>query len=329
MRGAIFIIPALAAMLVLAGCAGVQSTLDPGGREADAVAKLFWGMVIGGGVIWLIVMGALLYTTQFKRGAHSEETAGRFILWGGAVFPVVGLTLLLAYGLSLMPSLRPWDRETAEGAPLRIEVVGEQFWWRVIYHRPGEEPVVSANEVRLPVGERVAFSLKSADVIHSFWIPSLGGKMDMIPGRTNSLTLEATRTGTYRAPCAEFCGTSHALMAFSAIVMEPDDFDQWLDARSRPSEGVDAAGADAFLRNGCGSCHAVAGTEADGQVGPDLSHVGSRETLGAGILPNDLDSYIALIANPDTVKPGIRMPAFHGLPEEEISTIARYLEGLK
>ena len=307
----------------------MQSALDPAGTEAETVATLFWVMVIGGSLIWIAVMGGLIYATRLRREPHSEETAGRVIVWGGAVFPVVVLTALLTYGLSIMPSLRPWNAEASADAPLRIEVVGEQFWWRVVYHRPGEEPVVSANEIRMPAGERVVFSLTSADVVHSFWIPSLGGKMDMIPGRENVFSLEATRTGIYRGPCAEFCGESHALMAFAAVVMEPAAFDDWLAAQALPSPGAEAAGLDAFMRNGCDACHAIAGTPANGRIGPDLSHVGSRETLGAGILPNDIDSYIALIANPDTVKPGIRMPAFHGLPEEEIFTIARYLEGLK
>ncbi|WP_099867642.1 cytochrome c oxidase subunit II [Pararhizobium haloflavum] len=318
----------IAFAVLLSGCAGVQSALDPAGTEAEAVATLFWVMVAGGTLIWIAVMGGFYYATRIKREPHSERAAGRLILWGGAVFPVVVLTLLLAYGLSLMPKLRPWTA-VAEEPALRIEVTGEQFWWRVTYHRAGEDPVVAANEIRLPVGERVVFTLKSADVVHSFWIPSLGGKMDMIPGRDNTLTLEATRTGIYRSPCAEFCGSSHALMVFSTVVMEPDAFDDWLAREARPSPGAKADGLDAFLRNGCQACHAITGTEANGVIGPDLSHVGSRDTLGAGILQNEIDSYVALIRRPDVIKPGIRMPGFHGLPDEEIETIARYLKGLE
>ena len=285
-------------------------------------------MVIGGAVIWAAVMAALIYATRIRTHAHSERTASRVILWAGVAFPVTVLTVLLAYGLWMMPSVRPWSA-MAEEPDLRIEVVGEQFWWRVTYHRPGEEPVVSANEIRLPAGERVVFSLTSADVIHSFWIPALGGKMDMIPGRENTLTLEATRPGVYRGPCTEFCGSSDALMAFAAVVMEPAAFDRWLAREGEPSPDAEAEGLDAFLSNGCDACHRVAGTEAQGTVGPDLSHVGSRETLGAGILPNEIASYVALIESPEVVKPGIRMPSFHGLPDTEIEEIARYLKGLE
>lgn len=315
--------------LTVSGCAGIQSALDPAGTEAEAVARLFYVMLAGACVIWLAVLGIFYYASRAKKRAHSEEAAGRLILWGGAVFPVIGLTALLAYGLAMMPALRPWNVEASAEAPLRIEVIGEQFWWRVIYHRPGEEPVVSANEVRLPVGERVAFTLKSADVVHSFWIPVLGGKMDMIPGRANTLSLQANREGIYRGPCAEFCGTSHALMAFAAVVMEPAAFDAWLEQEARPSPATTDPGLEAFLANGCQSCHAIDGTEAAGTVGPDLSHVGSRQTIGAGILPNTEEAIARIIRWPDQVKPGIRMPSFHALPDEEIALIARYLKGLE
>ncbi|MCV0394811.1 MAG: cytochrome c oxidase subunit II [Rhizobiaceae bacterium] len=315
----------------LAGCAGIQSALDPAGVEADAVAALFWVMVAGAAVIWLAVMGVLYYATRRDRVVHSETFAGRVILWAGAILPTLILTALLAYGLSMMPRLRPWDARAAEDAPLRIEVVGEQFWWRVTYHRDGMEPVVSANEIRMPVGERVTFTLRSADVIHAFWIPSLGGKMDMIPGRENTLTLEATKAGIYRGPCAEFCGSSHALMALAAVVMETGAFDEWLARQAEPSPGVgeNEAGRAAFLANGCGACHAVAGTEANGTIGPDLSHLGSRVTLGAGIVENSKAGIGRFIAETDHVKPGVRMPAYRALPDEEIDAIAGWLKGLE
>lgn len=330
MRGTRAALPAVTALcLVASGCSGIQSALDPGGAEAEAVARLFWVMVAGGTVIWLAVMGALFYATRASRRVHSEQAAGRVIVWAGAVGPVLVLTALLAYGLSMMPSLRPWSTSEAGEAPLTIEVTGEQFWWRVVYHRPGEEPVASANEVRIPVGERVTFRLKAADVIHSFWIPSLGGKMDMIPGRENTLTLEATREGIYRGPCAEFCGPSHALMAFTAVAMEPAAFEAWLAREAEPSPGAEGEGLQAFLANGCDACHAIAGTEASGTIGPDLSHLGSRNTLGAGILENTVEEIARFIANPEAIKPGVRMPGFHGLSDEEIALIARYLKGLE
>ncbi|MFU0505180.1 cytochrome c oxidase subunit II [Pseudaminobacter sp. NGMCC 1.201702] len=313
----------------VAGCSGIQSALDPAGTEADSVARLFWVMVAGGAAIWIGVVALLLYANRSRRRVHSERTASLLIFWGGAVFPSVVLALLLGYAFWLMPAIRPWAA-FADTPSLRIAVVGEQFWWRVTYlPADGRAPVVSANEIRLPVGERVEITLESRDVIHSFWIPPLGGKMDMIPGRINRLSLLATRTGTFRGPCAEFCGTSHALMAFAVVAMEPAAFDDWLDARSSPSPNVAATGLNAFLANGCGACHTIKGTQARGEIGPDLSHVGSRETLGAGILPNTQVAIARFIAGPEEIKPGVKMPAFGMLPPQEIDAIAAYLKGLK
>ncbi|MGS1097414.1 cytochrome c oxidase subunit II (plasmid) [Aquamicrobium terrae] len=320
---------ALSLCLHICGCSGVQSALDPAGEEAAHVAQLFWIMVVAGGLIWLAVVSLLSYASRGKRGRLDEQAAGRLIFWCGAAIPAFLLFLLLGYALWLMPGLRPFAPANASDA-LTVEVTGEQFWWRVAYHDPDTDtPVLSANEIRLPVGERVEFRLKSTDVIHSFWIPALGGKMDMIPGRVSRLSLLATKTGTYRGPCAEYCGTSHALMAFTVVVMEPSEFRQWLQARAGASPGAASEGRDLFLAHGCGACHRVAGTEADGSVGPDLSHVGSRETLGAGILPNSEGTLRDFIAHPHVIKPNSKMPAFSMLPERDIGEIAAWLKGLE
>lgn len=318
-----------AAIPLLASCTGVQSSLDPGGEEAAQVATLFWVMTAGGAVIWAFMVALSLYASRWKRSPISDKTAGQLILWGGVTFPVSVLTALLAYALWLMPALRPFADDGP--ASLRIEVVGSQFWWHVVYHPPDGPIVVSANEVRLPVGERVEFTLSSTDVIHSFWIPSLGGKMDLIPGRTNRLSLRATRAGTYRGQCAEFCGTSHALMAFPAIAMEPAEFDAWLDERSAPSKAVaaNAAGRELFLREDCGDCHRVDGTQARGTGGPDLSHVGSRLTIGAGLIENDTDMLASFIVHSASDKPGSKMPAYPKLSVEEVGEIANWLKGLQ
>ena len=191
--------------------------------------------------------------------------------------------------------------------------------------------VISANEIRLPVGERVEFSLSSADMIHSFWIPALGGKMDLIPGRVNRLSLLATRTGTYRGQCAEFCGTGHALMAFPVIIMEPGDFNAWIDARGKPSTGLGEveSARDLFLQQGCGGCHRVDGTNAQGVSGPDLSHVGSRLTIGAGLFDNDIENLVRFIAHSPFLKPGSKMPAYPRLSEADLTKIAVWLKGLQ
>ncbi len=305
----------------------MQSALDPAGDESAIVANLFWVMVIGGAFIWIGVIGTLLFAISRRERPVSDAGAGRLILWGGAVFPSVTLLFLLAFALWLMPGLRPFA--TPADASMTVEVTGKQFWWQVAYRLPDGSRVAAANEVRLPVGKRVEFALESDDVIHSFWIPALGGKMDMIPGRRNRLSLLATKAGTFRAPCAEYCGTSHALMAFSAVAMEPSDFDAWLAAQAEPAAGVSGEGREAFLRNGCGACHRVDGTEANATIGPDLSHVGSRKTIGAGILPNTEAAIASFIANPGAIKPDAKMPAFGALPAAEIDAMAAWLKGLE
>lgn len=314
---------------LLSGCAGIQSALDPAGEEAAQVATLFWVMTVGGALIWAGVVALSLYASRWKRQPMSEKAAGRLILWAGVAFPVTVLVALLAYALWLMPSLRPFAGSDQAG--MRVEVEGNQFWWRVVYRRPGSPDVVSANEVRLPVGERVEFALTSADMIHSFWIPALGGKMDLIPGRENRLSLRATRAGLYRGQCAEFCGLSHALMAFPVVAMEPADFDAWLDARAAPSQGVEAgaSGRALFVREGCGDCHRVGGTDSRGAAGPDLSHVGSRLTIGAGLLDNDIENLARFIAHPASLKNGARMPAYIHLSNDELRDMAAWLKGLQ
>lgn len=314
---------------LVASCSGIQSALDPAGEEASQVANLFWVMTVGGVVIWAFVVLFALFASRWQRDALSEEAAGRVILWGGVVFPVTVLTALLSYALWLMPSLRPFAG--GEQASLRVEVVASQFWWHVVYHLPDGSQVVSANEVRLPVGERVEFSLTSTDMIHSFWIPVLGGKMDLVPGRVNRLSLRATRAGIYRGQCAEFCGASHALMAFPAVAMDPADFETWLDMRIRPSSGIasGAAGRELFMREGCGDCHRIDGTQARGTAGPDLSHVGSRLTIGASLLENDIETLSRFIAHSGLLKPGSTMPGYPNVTPGELDQIATWLKGLR
>lgn len=315
-------------VMVLVGCDGQQSALNPAGAGAQSVATLFWWMAGGALVIWAVVMGIALYATQAHPEEHGIRSARWLILGGGIIFPVIVLTGLLIYGLMLMPQL-----SSSEDVSLRVEVSGEQWWWRVRYRTDAGEAIELANEIRLPVNERVAFSLTSPDVIHSFWIPSLGGKVDMIPGRTNQLVLEPTQTGTFRGACAEYCGTSHALMNFPVVVMPRGDFDRWLAEQAEPAREPGSerqrAGRRAFLANGCGACHQVRGTEADGTVGPDLTHVGSRLSLAAGTLPADIETFQRWIGHSGDIKPDVKMPAFGMLPEAQLNAMAHYLKGLK
>jgi cytochrome c oxidase subunit 2 len=286
-------------------------------------------MIAGAILIWLAMVGLAIYTIHLEHEPHSLRGAKFLILGGGVIAPTIVLIGLLAYGLAILSDLLA---PAPEGS-LKVAVSGEQWWWRVRYPLPGGGTVELANEIRLPVGERVEFQLESPDVIHSFWIPSLGGKIDMIPGRKTRLTLEPTRTGVFRGACAEYCGTSHAFMHFSVVVLEKDDFARWLAHQAEPAqEGtapLAARGQELFLANGCGACHTVRGSLAEGVVGPDLTHVGGRLSLGAGILPNSPPAFQRWIAETQKVKPEVHMPAFGMLPAEELQALAAYLDGLQ
>lgn len=284
-------------------------------------------MAAGGAIIWIAVIAVAIYSSRPDRVSYNPHATRWLIIGGGAIFPTVVLGLLLAYSFTLYPSLRASD-----SVDLRIAVSGEQWWWRVQY-QPEGETLELANEIRLPLGKRVEFTLSSPDVIHSFWIPSLGGKVDMIPGRTTTLVLEASKVGVYRGACAEYCGTSHALMNFYVEVMQPEDFAQWLEQQASPAQppttSLAQRGLEAFLANGCSACHTIRGTRADGSVGPDLTHVGSRLSIGAGILPTEPEAFVRWIGHTEQIKPGVKMPAFGMLPDDQLTALATYLSGLQ
>lgn len=315
----------LACVTCLLGCAGEQSALDPGGREARQLASLFWWLVAGGGLIWLGVTALAVWAAYLKRDGPRPDRERLLIVGGGVVFPTVVLAGVLAYSLWLLQGLLA----PAPPGSLRVHVSGLQWWWRVTYGREGGEPVELANELHLPVSEPVELVLDAPDVIHSFWVPGLGGKVDMIPGRTTRLTLHPERVGVYRGACAEYCGASHALMAFYVVVEEREAFDRWLAGQARPAAAGDARGAAVFLSAGCGACHAVRGTAARSRVGPDLTHVGGRRSLAAATLGNGAEALARWVRQPHVIKPEVRMPAFHLLPAEDAGALAAWLEGLK
>jgi len=205
-------------------------------------------------------------------------------------------------------------------------VRGEQYWWRLSYELSDGTLLETANELHLPVDSKVEFVLTSTDVIHSFWIPALGGKMDAIPGRTNVLRLEPTKVGTYRGACAEFCGPSHALMSFPVEVHDAAGFTEWLQSERAPA---DNDGSEVFVAAGCGACHTVRGVIEVGKVGPDLTHLGRRSMIAAGTLPNTPAHLLAWITSPEHAKPDVRMPPHASLPDEDRQAIVDFLVGLK
>jgi cytochrome c oxidase subunit 2 len=314
---------------MLTGCSGPQSALAPAGLEAERIARLFWWMTGAGAILWFGVVALAAYAMRKEPDGRALREARTLVVVGGFVLPAIALAVLLSYSLAMLPDfLAPVPAES-----LRVSVVGEQWWWRVRYQQPGEGTIELANEIRLPVGEPVEFQLESRDVIHSFWIPSLAGKSDMIPGRRTRLRVEPLETGIFRGVCAEYCGTSHALMGFPVVVQEKTEFDSWLERESEPAAISEAPlavwGRELFGASGCGACHTIRGTPADGVLGPDLTHVGSRRSLGAGLLPNTLEDFELWIARTGELKPSVHMPTFGMLPDSEIEAIAAYLGSLR
>jgi cytochrome c oxidase subunit 2 len=311
----------------LSACGGPQSALVSAGRDAARIADLFNVMTIGTLLTWTVVVAIAIYAIRVGE-SHSQRAANLLIIGGGVVAPIIVLGALIAYGMPILPTVL----SVPDDGRISINVTGKQWWWRVEYRTPAGL-IETANELRLPVGERVGLQLSSPDVIHSFWVPSLAGKMDMIPGRITRLALEPTETGVFRGACAEYCGASHAFMAFSVVVMEPRDFDAWLEAQARPaSSPTDASavrGESAFISNGCSACHTIRGTPAAGRIGPDLTHIGSRLRIGAETLPNDPEALVRWIAETDRVKPGVHMPAFRALGLDDLSSLAAYLRSLQ
>jgi cytochrome c oxidase subunit 2 len=318
---------ALAALLA-AGCAGPQSALDPAGREAHSIAGLLVWISAAFTLIWLGVVALALHAPRAKP-TDERRVERRLVLGGGVAFPVLGLTGVLAVGLYGLPAILA----PAPAGRLSVHVTGSQWWWRVEYRPPGGAPVVLANELRLPVGRRVNVHLQSSDVVHSFWVPALAGKMDLIPGRINLLPVEPTRPGTFRGTCAEFCGPSHARMGFVVVAEEPAAFEQWLAAQAKaarvPSQPAAVRGQQAFFAHGCNTCHTVRGTTALGTTAPDLTHVASRHTIAAGTLPATAPAFREWISSTRRIKPGAHMPAFSDLPGETLDALAAYLAQLE
>ena len=311
----------------LSACSGPQSALIPAGRDAALIAELFNVMTVGALTVWAAVVAIAIYTIRVGE-SHSQRAANLLIIGGGVVAPTIVLGALIAYGMPLVPTVLTVGTESG----ISIHITAKQWWWRVQYGTP-DGFIETANEIRLPVGERVELLLSSPDVIHSFWVPSLAGKMDMIPGRLTRLALEPTQIGTFRGTCAEYCGASHALMAFSVVVMEPGAFRAWLESQGRPAQSptdeLAVRGEAAFMANGCTACHMIRGTPAAGVIGPDLTHVGSRGRIAADTLPNDPAALVRWIGQTDRIKPGAHMPAFRMLGTDDLSALAAYLDGLQ
>lgn len=358
-------------LLALTACDGPQSMFGPDGPHARSVLPIWWAFFGLAIIVMVLVTGTALYgalhrrsddqgeepplhqspvaeVTESRLAEEGKETvtavAGarevlldteqrdcrsiRWILLGGAAFPAVTLGALFFATLSVL-AFQNLDEEP----DLVIEVVGRMWWWQVRYlDERGEVWFETANEIQIPVGRRIEVRLESTDVIHSFWVPQLAGKIDMIPGRTNRLRFQADAPGVYRGQCAEFCGLQHARMNFLVIAQPEVEFERWSTNQALPAAEprteLQRAGREVFLGNACFACHAIRGTPAVGTLGPDLTHLASRRTLGAYLLPNTRGHLGGWIANPHVIKPGVKMPAVP-LPAGEFRALLEYLMSLE
>jgi cytochrome c oxidase subunit 2 len=305
----------------------LQSAFEPAGANAILIDGLANVLYIGAGTVFVIVVAIGAYAVTRGRSPPSTRA---WVLGGGVVLPALALTALLAYELAIGNAL---SVEAPSDAPV-VQLTGRRWWWEVRYLRSARGDVVAtaANELHLPAGRTVKLLLDSGDVIHSFWVPQLSGKVDMIPGRMNHLVLRAERPGIYRAQCAEFCGAQHAWMALYVVAHEPEDYERWLEREARaaqePAGTAAKRGSALFESAGCANCHTVRGTSAGGRLGPDLTHVASRLTLGAGAVAMSRGALAGWISNSQALKPGNLMPPMR-VPAEDLHALTTYVAGLE
>jgi cytochrome c oxidase subunit 2 len=320
--------------LALAACEGVQSVHGRDAYQGDAIYRLFELFLWVAGISYLLVMlflaAALLrhFRKHRTEPVSSDKPMGRALaVW--AVLITAGLSLLAVTSFFL-------DRDLAYASAkpeLRIKVTANQWWWDVEYDDPvAANRVRTANELHLPVDVPVEISLRANDVIHSFWVPSLTGKQDLIPGRETDVAVRPGREGYYRGQCAEFCGMQHAHMALDVIVESREAFEAWkqrqLTPAPAPQTPLAQAGYHYVMTRECSTCHAIGGTPASAQVAPDLTHVAGRRSIAAGTFPMTRGHLYAWIADPQTAKPGNRMPTI-GLEPSDLHAVVAYLETLK
>ncbi|MFQ5689701.1 MAG: cytochrome c oxidase subunit II [Gemmatimonadota bacterium] len=318
--------------LTLLACGGEypQSALHPNSdfatRLDDLFVQIFWWAV----GVFVIVEGLLVYVLRrFRERPGAERPRpvhGHTALEIGWTLPPA--LILVAIAIPTIRTIFVVD-SPPPGDALTIEVVGKQWWWEFRYPAQG---IVTANEVHIPVGVTVDFRLNTADVIHSFWVPRLGGKRDLVPGRENRIWLAADSAGTYSGQCAEFCGLQHALMGFRVVVQPAEEFRGWVarmqQPATEPEDPLAVEGKELFLNGPCIACHRIEGTVAQGSVGPDLTHVGSRRTIVAGRLENNDENLARWISNSQEIKPGNLMPK-QDLKDDDVLRLVAYLRGLR
>lgn len=318
----------LASFVFLIGCSSASGMLDPRSPVAAQIADLWWLLLVVALLVFAPVLGLLLYALFHARpddlSTPDKKLEERLVVGGGLVMPILVLSFVFVLTVqnTLALSQAPTDA-------LTIRVTGHRWWWQVNYPAAGFE---TANEIHIPTGTPVRVELVTADVIHSFWVPQLAGKVDLMPNKTNELWLHAAEAGTFSGYCAEFCGLQHAMMKFRIRAMPPDEFDAWLRAQQQlaqpPNDAVAQRGLQVFMTNECSDCHTIRGTDAAGQKGPDLTHLAARETLAAGTLKNTREELARWIRDPEKIKRGTAMEAT-ALSDSDLNALLDYLESLQ
>jgi cytochrome c oxidase subunit 2 len=314
--------------LVTSACSSkAPSITQPRGPGAEQIADVWWLMFGLATAVYVVVAGLIIAAALRGRGTEGEGRPSRisdngFIWVGGILVPAVILGVLAVVTVQSVASLREPDRKGA----LRIEVTGYRWWWKVSYPTEG---ITTANEIRIPAGRPIEIGLRTNDVIHSFWVPELAGKVDQIPDHRNTVHIKADRPGEYRGQCAEFCGLQHAKMAFLVRALTPADFNRWVARQQRPaappSSESAARGELVFTRSTCGACHAIRGTDARGTYGPDLTDFGDRRTIGAVSVPNTRANLAKWVVDSQSIKPGNLMPPITMAPDD-VTALLDYLE---
>jgi cytochrome c oxidase subunit II len=323
-------------VLLISACSGQQSALEPHGPEAEHIARLFWIFTAVCGAIWFAVMVVLAVGLVRRAPQRLDPLAldvpaerRTTMVVGGAVVGTA-LTVIALSALSFAFQRQLFARENPA---VNIKVTGLQWWWNVEYEADTpDQGFTTANEIYVPVGKPVLVRLDANDVIHSFWVPSLMGKMDLIPGQQNQIKFTANRPGIYRGQCAEFCGWQHAHMGLTVVALPVPLFQTWLKAQTasatEPQEPERKKGAEIFASKACFMCHSIRGTRAGSRVGPDLTHFASRQSIAAATLPMSRGSIAAWVLDPQGIKPGTNMPNV-SLAPDELDALVSYLEGLR
>jgi cytochrome c oxidase subunit II len=323
----VFVVAAIA--LLLAGCGRGASTLNPQGPNAAHIADLWWLLLGMGGGVFVGVMIFLLFALfRRRREGHATNSmlkGSRIVLYGGIVMPSVVLLAVFGFTLATLNALSMPEIPEED----TVHIVGHQWWWEVRYPH---QQIITANEIHIPAGRPVRVVLSSDDVIHSFWVPELHGKLDLVPGQTNEFWIEADEPGVYYGACAEFCGVQHAKMALLVIAEPREQYAAWLEAQrlpaSAPDDSLALRGQQVFLGSTCIYCHTVAGTQATGALGPDLTHLAGRRTLASVTVPNNRGNLGGWIVDPQHVKPGTLMPPTP-LTGSDLQALLAYLETLE